>query len=314
MDPIVGPSPAPPSAAKARAWIALAALLWSTSGAFTKLLTQPTALGLNVPALHPLEIAFFRVFLAGLVLLPTVPRRERSWRPLMLPMALSFGAMNACYIAAQAWGTAANAVLLQYTAPLWMYLASVWWLGEAPDRRSFLALGVGLIGIGVILAGGRSAQLPVMMLGLGSGLGYAAVVIFLRILRNAAPRWLTALNHLAGALALVPFFFWQRPTAPSAGQYAILILFGTVQMALPYWLMARGLRSLSAQEAGTITLLEPIFNPLWAYLVSPQTEAPTIPTLVGGACILGALLWRYWPFGARGQEGMPAAEKALRNG
>jgi drug/metabolite transporter, DME family len=51
----------------------------------------------------------------------------------------------------------------------------------------------------------------------------------------------------------------------------------------------------SAQEAGTLTLLEPLLNPLWAYLVSPATEVPHPLTFVGGAIILGALAWRYWP-------------------
>jgi drug/metabolite transporter (DMT)-like permease len=62
--------------------------------------------------------------------------------------------------------------------------------------------------------------------------------------------------------------------------------------------MARGLRVVSTQEAGVITLLEPLLNPLWAYLVAPQKESPTAYTFVGGALILGALAWRYWPRGS----------------
>jgi drug/metabolite transporter (DMT)-like permease len=83
---------------------------------------------------------------------------------------------------------------------------------------------------------------------------------------------------------------------PAASQLVVLFFFGALQMALPYWLVARGLRSVSPQEAGTITLLEPLLTPVWAYLVSPDTEMPTGYTFVGGALILGALAWRYWPF------------------
>ena len=50
-----------------------------------------------------------------------------------------------------------------------------------------------------------------------------------------------------------------------------------------------------AQEAGTLSLLEPILNPVWAYLVSPEKERPTVYVVLGGACILGALAYRYWP-------------------
>ncbi len=74
-----------------------------------------------------------------------------------------------------------------------------------------------------------------------------------------------------------------------------LFLYGSLQMGLPYWLVARGLRRVSSQEAGMLTLLEPLFNPLWAFLVSPKTETPKVATWIGGACILAALAWRYWP-------------------
>ena len=59
-------------------------------------------------------------------------------------------------------------------------------------------------------------------------------------------------------------------------------------MGLAYWLVARGLRVVSAQEAGIITLLEPILNPIWAYLVSPRTEVPSPFTLMGGTVGPGA--------------------------
>jgi drug/metabolite transporter (DMT)-like permease len=81
--------------------------------------------------------------------------------------------------------------------------------------------------------------------------------------------------------------------SPTAAQLVVLALFGAVQMGLAYWLVARGLRVVSPQEAGTITLLEPLLNPLWAYLISGET--PSTFTFIGGLFILGALAWRYWP-------------------
>jgi drug/metabolite transporter (DMT)-like permease len=277
---------------RARLCIALAALFWSTSGAFTKVLTRPTPLGLHEPAVAPLQIAFYRALFASAVLLPLLRRRDLSWRPAMLGMAGCFAAMNALFVVAMARGTAANAILLQYTAPMWMYLASVWLLGEPADRRSSVALAIGLAGVAVLVAGGwREAQLGVTAVALGSGLAYAGVMVFLRLLRDASPLWLTAVNHLAAAAVLVPFV-WGLPW-PTAGQLGVLFLYGAVQMSVPYWLVARGLRGVSPQEAGTITLLEPLVNPLWAYLVSGETPGWT--TAAGGAFILGALAWRYWP-------------------
>jgi drug/metabolite transporter (DMT)-like permease len=272
--------------------IALAALLWSTSGAFTKVLTRDTAFGLNDPPLPGLQIACYRVLTAALVLLPLVRRRDVSFRPVMVVMVGCFAVMNAAFVSALAAGTAANAIVLQYTAPMWMFLASVWLLGEKADLRSAAALAVGLVGVAVIVGGGwREGELRVVGVALVSGLTYAGVLICLRVLRDASARWLTVLNHLGAGLVLVPFVYALLP--PSPGQLAVLFLYGAVQMAVPYWLMARGLRAVSAQEAGTITLLEPLLNPLWAYLVAGETPSPF--TLTGGAFILGALAWRYWP-------------------
>src|SRR5438132_1622371 len=138
-----------PTVAQGRLCILAAAILWSLGGAFTKLLTAPTFLGLDEPTLEtftladknlPIQIAFYRALFAGLVLAPTLRRGDIQFKPLMLAMVFCFALMNATYITAQALGTAANAILLQNSAPLWMYLAGIFWLGEKPDRRGTVSL------------------------------------------------------------------------------------------------------------------------------------------------------------------------------
>jgi DME family drug/metabolite transporter len=286
------------SATHGRLCVVLAAVLWSTSGGFTKLLTQPTALHLDEPRLSGLQIAFARVLFAGLALAPLVRRRDLTFRPAMLTTAVTFAAMNALFVSALALGSAANAILLQYTAPMWMYLIAVWWLHEPADRRGAVTLAIGMAGIALIIAGGffdagQVGQLPVIVLALGSGVTYAGVLIGLRVLRDVSSRWLTVFNQIVSAAALLPFV-WGTPL-PTPSQVAILFLYGSLQLALPYWLVARGLRRVSPAEAGTLTLLEPLLNPLWAYLVSPATEKPALWTFAGGCFILGGLAYRYWP-------------------
>lgn len=292
-----------PSIAQGRVCILLAAVLWSLGGAFAKVLTQETAFGLDEPGMEPLEyggypfpvqIACYRALFAGIVLLPLLRKGEIQVRPLMWFMAFCFAAMNISFISAMALGTAANAILLQYSAPLWLYLASVFLLGEPANRRNTLSLGIGLTGIAIIIVGGwTQGELVVVGIALFSGLAYAGVLICLRILREVSSRWLTVWNHLLSGLVLVPLILFLRP--PTLPQFVTLFLYGALQMALAYWLVARGLRVVEPQEAGTIMLLEPILNPIWAYLVSPRTEVPEVWTFVGGAVILGALGYRYWP-------------------
>lgn len=300
-----------PSPTQGRIYIVLAALLWSTSGAFTKVLTQPTFVGANEPAIEPLhlfgkdfavQLACYRALFAGLVLAATVRRADISFRPLMIVMAVCFALMNITFVSAQALGTAANAILLQYTAPLWMYVAGIYWLGEQPDRRGTIALLAGVFGILVIVIGSsQEGDLAVTMIALASGLTYAGVLLCLRVLRGLSPRWLTAWNHLLGAAVLIPFVMALKP--PTLLQYVILFFFGAAQMGVAYWLVAHGLKTVSPQEAGTLTLLEPLLNPVWAYLVAGEVPQPM--TFVGGAIILGALAWRYWPRG----EGKGARDK-----
>jgi DME family drug/metabolite transporter len=282
------------SLTQARLCVVLAALLWSTSGAFTKVLRENTGLGLNEPNIDPLSIAFWRVVFAAAVFLPLVRRHEFTFRPALWLTGLVFALMNALFISAMALGSSANTILLQYTAPMWVYLICVGVLREPTERRGTLTLVIGLAGIVVLLIGGwTGSQLPALALALGSGLAYALVMIGLRVQRGASPRWLTGFNHLLSASLLLPFV-WHQPL-PSWPQFVVLFLYGTVQMSLPYCLLAVGLRRLSPQEVGTLTLIEPVLNPLWAYLASPATETPTMWTLAGGSCIIGALVWRYWP-------------------
>jgi drug/metabolite transporter (DMT)-like permease len=284
-----------------RLCIAAAAVLWSTSGFFSKVLTQPVGFGVDEPHLAPMQIAFFRVLFAGLFLLPLLRPAQVVVRPAMLGMALSFAAMNATFISAQVLGKAANAILLQYTAPLWIYLFCVGVLREPADRRNTVALIFGLAGVAVILAGGWAGEdLAVLGLGLASGVTYASIVLFLRVLRSEASTWLTVWNHLTAALLLAPFGLivkWDPLTlgVPTWPQIGVLFVYGALQMGFPYFLMARGLRVVSPQEAGALTLVEPVLNPLWAFLVSPETETPGPATLAGGALILAGLAWRYRP-------------------
>jgi drug/metabolite transporter (DMT)-like permease len=283
-----------PGRATALLCVIAAAVLWSLSGAFKGVLLTPTPLGLHDPPILPGHIAFYRVFFAGLVLLPTLRCRDVRLYPKLLWLPACFAAMNWAFTTALARGTAASAIFLQYAAPVWVYLFGIVCLGERPDARSTVSVLLCAAGVAVILAGGWGGDdAAVVSLALASGVFYAAVLIGLRAFAAESPRWLTVLNHLSAAAILVPWA--ARLPLPSPGQLAWLALFGAVQMGLPYLLMARGLQTVSAREAGMLTLLEPLLNPLWAFLVAPATEQPPAATWLGGALILAGLAYRYRP-------------------
>ncbi len=294
---------------RARLCLVVAALMWSLGGLFTRLLQKETFLGLHEPALTSLQIAFYRAFFAGLVFLPLLRKRDLTFRPIMLLMIAFFAAMNALFVSAMVLGPAANAILLQNTAPFWVYLVCVFGLGERHDRRTFQSLLIGMAGIAVIVANGMVGQriggdqVAITAMAIGSSMMYGGVILCLRELKDHSSMWLTTQNHvgtaicLGGAILILygPAYWWTWTTTPSIRQIAFLALFGSVQMALPYALFARGLKHVTPQEAGMIVLLEPLLNPLWAYLIAPETDTPAMATWIGGGLILGALAWRYAP-------------------
>jgi drug/metabolite transporter (DMT)-like permease len=170
----------------------------------------------------------------------------------------------------------------------------VFWWKEPADWRNLFTVVVASLGVAVIVAGGwTDDQLGIVLLGLASGVFFAGVLIGLRVLCRESSRWLTVVNFLTSAVVLLPaIVFFDTPTRP---QLVCLFLFGAIQLAVPYWLITRGLRSVSPQEAGMLTLIEPLLSPLWAYLIATEKKPPHVTELIGGAFILAALAWRYAP-------------------
>ncbi|MBL9125263.1 MAG: EamA family transporter [Planctomycetaceae bacterium] len=293
--------PHPHSPLVGRAYIAGAALLWSLGGVFAKAPVFD-----DWPAdSRGILLAFWRALVAGLLLTPLV-RRPR-WQPALVPMTLAFTGMNITYLSAMSFTTAANAIWLQCTAPVWVFVFSALWGSDRFQRRDLLTLGWAGLGVALILyhelqrssaAPAGRAQLGVA-LALTAGVFYAIVVMAMRHLRNEDGAWLVAICHLVAAAVMAPYVIWLQHW-PSPWQFVVLAAFGLLQMGLPYWLFARGLRSISGQEASGLGLIEPVLMPIWVYLA--WQEEPAWWTIVGGGLILIGLTLRYAPLGARPPE------------
>jgi drug/metabolite transporter (DMT)-like permease len=255
-----------------------------------------------------MAIAFYRSLFAGLALIPLVRPSRWTFRPVMVPLGLVFGTMIGLYIAAVRSTTAANAIFLQCSATLWMVPLSALLLREPPDARSRLAIGLAAPGILAILLfghGGSAVEWRGVAMGLASGLCYAVVVIGMRGLRALDSTWLSGVNNLGGAITLGIVMLAASGALPAlnGAQLAVLVLFGVVQMAIPYALFARGLRVVGAAEAGLISLVEPILNPVLVWLVLREQVAPA--TIVGGLFLLLGIAVRYVPWRRAPLEGPP---------
>jgi drug/metabolite transporter, DME family len=273
-----------PTVAQARLLVFIAALLWSASGLVVK---SPCLEGWSGP-----QLAFCRAAFACLALWPFV--RKPRWTLRLIPMTILFAGMNYTYLTAMVKGTAANAIWLQCTAPVWVLLVGVFVLGERAIWRDWFMLACSSVGVGFILYfESRGVGLDAVLWGLASSFFYAGVVLSLRQLRDYDAVWLAALNHLVTVIALAPFAI-AAYELPTGIQWPLLAAFGILQMGLPYVLFARGLKRIPGHEATGIALIEPILNPLWVF--AAWGFKPAWWTVVGGLCILIGLAVRYlWP-------------------
>lgn len=287
--------------------LVMAGVLWSLGGLFIKALTV-------YPAWHSsaLGITCYRSLFAGLCLLPFLRGRKlATWGDSAGAVAL-YLLLLGLYVAATQGTTAANAIFLQYTAPLYAMLLGPLLFGEAFRKADLCTLAVAMTGIPVLFAGSfhGGERLP-LLLAAGSGVMFGLFLLWLRRMRYADPVAVTAVNNVgvaalaAGGLLLgIPGFGRPAELAllPRAlmgdphllAVLALLALMGALQFALPYVLFSYGLRHVPAVEGGLLALAEPVLNPLWVALV--LHERPSVATLAGGSIIIAALGLRYTLF------------------
>lgn len=284
-------APAPRSAlVKGRLLVLLAVLFWSTGGLFA----QSSVFDDWPRESRGAMLAFWRALFAGLSLLPMVRRPRFRWR--YAPMALVFTIMNVSYLQSMALSGVANAIWLQATAPLWVFLLGMCLWREPFVRRDTVLLASGLAGVAIILIfeighTSRTGASPWgVVWGLVSGIMFGLTVVLLRHLRDDDAAWLMVLNLLATAGLLAPHVLARYPV-PHGWQWPTLVAFGTFQLGLSYMFFTRGLKTITGQEGAGIGLLEPVLSPAWVYFA--YHEPTRWWTLLGGALILLGLVARY---------------------
>ena len=267
---------------RGRLLILSAAALWSLAGVFIKFLD-----------VHPLTIVFYRSLFASLVFMPFLRRKDWRFNGPVLVSVLSYTAAISAFVSANKLTTAANAIVLQYTAPILVFLFSWLVLGERISRLNGLALSAGMLGVGVIsFDSAGQPEMAGVLLALLSGILFAVYMVNLPRTKEINPVYLTWINNLVCALVLL--WVVKSRLALSGIDLLLLVVMGAVQLGMPYFLFSKGLRTVSLQEAALIALIEPVLNPLWVALA--VGEIPSVATLIGGGMILAGLGVRYvWP-------------------
>jgi drug/metabolite transporter (DMT)-like permease len=254
------------------------ALCWSLGGLLIKSVDWP-----------PLAVAGGRGLIAALFLLATNRGLRFHFSRVQVLGALGYAACTVTFCAATKLTTAANAILLQYTAPVWVALFGAWFLGERTTRADWFTIAAVLAGMALFFADNLElANLLGNTLAVLSGLSFAGMTIALRRQKDTSASESIILGNLLAFAIGLPWIVGAPALTP--GGWLALGLLGTVQLGVAYWLYARAIKHVTALEAVLIPVIEPILNPLWVLLATG--EKPSRLALVGGVIVLTAITLR----------------------
>src|SRR5687767_14970419 len=201
---------------RGRLLILVAALLWSLAGVFIKFLD-----------LHPLTIVFYRSLFASLVFLPFLKSSEFRFNAPIIVSVISYTAAITAFVSANKLTTAANAIVLQYTAPVLVYLFSRLVLGEKISTANALALAVSMIGVGFIsIDNAGEPEMSGVLLALLSGVLFAVYMLNLQRMKEFNAIYLTWLNNVVCAVLVLPFV--KGSLTLSTDQLLIVAIMGAV--------------------------------------------------------------------------------------
>ncbi|MBJ6751846.1 DMT family transporter [Geomonas anaerohicana] len=251
--------------------------LWSLAGLFIKVLNW-----------NPFLIAGLRSLIAFLFLLALVGTVRLQWSKALFGAALANAATMLLFVAANKSTTAANAILLQYLAPVFTAAFSVLFLKERLYREQVLALLMTIVGMVVLFLDRLSpGQLAGNLMALTSAFTFSLMFIFTRMQKDGDPLHSFMASHaVAAVVALGAAAFLPLPVFTGTALASILAL-GVVQIGLASLFFSYGIKRVSAVTANLIAVIEPVFNPVWVFLVLGET--PSANTIAGGALILGSV-------------------------
>lgn len=266
-----------------------AAFLFSTGGAAIK-----------ACSLGSWQIACFRSGIAALTLFLLLPEARRGVKPRTWMVGVTYAATLVLFVLATKLTTSANAIFLQSTAPLYLLVLGPLVLREPIRRVDLFVIAAVAAGASLLLFGSQQAAVTAPnpragnILGACTGLSWALTLTGLRRVGKSAsaeaPVTIVALGNVIACALCLPMALpiWHL----AATDVIVLLYLGVFQIGLAYILLSHSIRHVPGLEAATLLLLEPVFNPIWTWMI--HGERPGEFAIVGGALIISATFAGTW--------------------
>jgi len=269
--------------------VIITAILWSTSGLFIKLLIDIDWHPIHITSARSLISSIFLLICRQFIKTPEKPRffaKNRGILPLWSG-GIAYAITMLGFVYANSLTTAANAIILQYTAPVWAAFLGWYFNREKPHWEHWGA--ILLVSFGLLLFF-RDGLVSGAIIGDGiavfSGLAFGATTVFMRMMKDGNPADCMLLAHVLCAIFGIPFFLLNPPLL-SVSAILPLMYMGIIQVGLASLFYAYAIKKISAVQAMLTAIIEPILNPVWVMFFTGERPANT--ALVGGAIIIIAV-------------------------
>lgn len=238
--------------------------------------------------LSPMSIIGARAALSLVLLALYMKKPKFTWSLAQIGAALGIAGAQFFFVLATKQTTAANAIFIQFAAPIYVALLGWWLLGEKVKAIDWLSIVAIVVGLFFFFQGDLDSQgVWGNINALLSGIALAFFMVFMRMQKDGSTIESIFLGNALCTLTCLPFLFGERPELSDWAALAFLSLF---QMAIPFVLLSISIKHLKALEAIVIQTLEPIFNPVWVFLLIGEKPSPL--ALLGCSLVFATVLLR----------------------
>jgi drug/metabolite transporter (DMT)-like permease len=259
------------------ALLVITALLWSFGGVLIKWVSW-----------NPMAIAGMRSAFALPFLLIVFRPSRLDWSKAQIGGAVCYTVTVILFVMSNKLTTAANAILLQYTAPVYVALLSYWFLKERVTWADWAAIFAALSGMVLFFldklsTGGFWGNVLAVI----SGMSFGTLILFMRKQKGGNPLGSIFLGNAFTALIGLPFMFGGLPDAKG---WLGLALLGFFQLGLSYVCYSIAIRRVTALQGIMIPIIEPVLNPVWVFIFIG--EEPGRWAILGGIIVIGSVISR----------------------
>lgn len=259
-------------------YVFAAALLWSSGGLFIKLIS-----------FSAMQLSFFRCSIAALTFALIFRKQILLVNKLSIINSTIYSVVLISFVIATKTTTAANAIFLQATAPIYVLIFEPLINKTRYERINVITVGVCVLGMILFFVGKlEPGHLEGNLVALISGITFAA--FFLGMKRNDQKYQQSSIfwGNILVALICIPFLSSLEMITFS--DLWMVSFLGVFQIALAYAFFASGLKRIIAVEASIISMVEPVLNPVWVLI--GYGEVPSVTAIIGGLIILTAIIVR----------------------